>query len=89
MVGVLLDPEAEVVPAIRKALGGAALAALLRLRRTASGSPYTRPSSLFAGADFDTDHERDAGLAPSHGYIRVSHFFFTFGYPTSTRRRRR
>lgn len=84
MVGVLLDPEAEIVPPIRDALGNGALATLLRLRPTAAGHPYERPSSLFPAADFDTEHERDAALAPSHGTIRVSHFFFAFGYPTST-----
>ncbi|MBR0683973.1 ParB N-terminal domain-containing protein [Roseomonas eburnea] len=85
MVGILLDPEAEVVPGIRDALSDAALATLLRLRPAASGLPYARPSVLFSGADFDTDHERDARLAPVHSYIRVSHFFFAFGYPTSSR----
>lgn len=84
MVGVLLDPEEEVVPPIRDALGDTALAALLRLRPTGTGEPYARPSPLFAAADFDTEHERDPALAPSHGTIRVSHFFFAFGYATST-----
>jgi hypothetical protein len=84
MVGVLLDPETEIVPPIRDALGDAALATLLRLRPTAAGAPYARPSSLFAAADFDTVHEREPALAPSHGTIRVSHFFFAFGYPTRT-----
>lgn len=84
MVGVLLDPESDVVPPIRKALEQADLATALRLRKTAAGFAYARPSTLFAYADFDTEHERDAALAPSHGTIRVSHFFFSFGYPTST-----
>lgn len=84
MVGVLLDPEAEIVPPIRDALADPALATLLRLRPTAAGEPYARPSSLFMAADFDTEHEREPALAPSHGTIRVSHFFFAFGYPTST-----
>lgn len=84
MVGVLLDPEDEIVPPIRNALSEAALATLLRLRPTATGDPYERPSTLFAAADFDTEHERDPVFAPSHGTIRVSHFFFAFGYPTST-----
>jgi hypothetical protein len=84
MVGVLLDPEEEVVPSIRDALGDTALAVLLRLRPTEAGEPYARPSPLFAAADFDTEHERDPALAPSHGTIRVSHFFFAFGYATST-----
>lgn len=84
MVGVLLDPEHEVVPPIRMALEQATLAAALRLRKTATGLAYARPSTLFAHADFDTEHERDAALAPSHGTIRVSHFFFRFGYSTTT-----
>lgn len=84
MVGVLLDPEEDVVPPIRDALGDTALAMSLRLRPTKTGEPYARPSPLFASADFDTEHERDPALAPSHGTIRVSHFFFAFGYATST-----
>ncbi|OIQ93623.1 hypothetical protein GALL_244710 [mine drainage metagenome] len=84
MVGVLLDPEEEIVPRIRDALGDTGLATMLRLRPTSTGEPYARPSPLFAAADFDTEHERDPALAPSHGTIRVSHFFFAFGYPTST-----
>lgn len=84
MVGVLLDPELEVVPPIRTALEQATLATALRLRKTAAGFAYARPSALFAHADFDTEHERDAALAPSHGTIRVSHFFFSFGYQTTT-----
>jgi len=84
MVGVLLDPEEDIVPPIRDALGNTALATLLRLRPTAAGEPFARPSALFTAADFDTEHERDTALAPSHGTIRVSHFFFAFGYPTST-----
>lgn len=84
MVGVLLDPEPEIVPHIRDALGDTALATLLRLKLTAAGEPYARPSSMFTAADFDTEHEREPALAPSHGSIRVSHFFFAFGYPTTT-----
>lgn len=83
MVGVLLDPEEEIVPPIRNELSDANLATLLRLRPTAAGDPYAQPSSLFTSADFDTEHERDPVLAPTHGTIRISHFFFAFGYPTS------
>ena len=87
MVGILLDPETEVVPPIRKALENTALAIALRLRKTAAGEPYTRPSALFMSADFDTEHERNPSLAPPpHGTIRVSHFFLQFGYPTSTKK---
>jgi len=86
MVGVLLDPAPQVVPAIRNALSDAALATTLRLRPAIGGVPFAQPSILFAGADFDTEHDRDPALAPTHGHIRVSHFFLTFGYPTSTQK---
>ncbi|WP_066798555.1 Fis family transcriptional regulator [Sphingomonas soli] len=84
MVGVLLDPEPDVVPPIRNALKDTVLGTELRLIATASGEPISKPSALFPAADFDTEHVRDAALAPTHGSIRVSHFFFAFGYPTST-----
>lgn len=84
MVGVLLDPEDQVVPQIRTALDDAGLAAALRLCPTSAGTPYARPSALFTGADFDTEHQRDDSLAPTHGTIRVAHFFLAFGYPTTT-----
>lgn len=84
MVGILLDPETEVVPPIRAALEQASLVTALRLRKTKAGLAFARPSTLFVHADFDTEHERDAALAPTHGTIRVSHFFFSFGYPTTT-----
>lgn len=86
MVGVLLDPESEVVPPIRKAFSDKALGEILRLRPNASGSPIDQPSLLFTGADFDTEHDRIPALAPTHGHIRVSHFFLPFGYPTSTKK---
>jgi hypothetical protein len=86
MVGILLDPEPEVVPPIRKALEAPDLASQLRLRATPTGLPFSKPSQLFFDADFDTEHNRDPELAPSHGHIRVSHFFLPFGYPTSTKK---
>ncbi len=84
MVGVLLDPEPDVVPPLRMALEDKSLATALRLRPASAGGAIAKPSTLFAAADFDTEHDRDPALAPSHGTIRVSHFFFAFGYPTST-----
>ncbi|MET4483391.1 hypothetical protein ABIB66_007961 [Bradyrhizobium sp. F1.13.3] len=72
------------VPQIREALEDAALATALRLKPTSGGDPIARPSNMFRAADFDTEHERDPSLAPTHGTIRVSHFFLAFGYPTST-----
>lgn len=89
MVGVLLDPELEVVPPIRQALDDPGLAAGLRLKPTASGRSITRPSQIFGTADFDTEHERDPALAPKFGTIRVSHFFLAFGYPVSTSKQKK
>ncbi len=80
MVGILLDPKPDVVPPIRKALGNSVLATSLKLRPTTAGSPFEQPSVLFAAADFDTEHDRDPALAPTHGHIRIAHFFFEFGY---------
>lgn len=85
MVGILLDPEPDVVPPIRSALSNTAVASPLNLRSSAAGLPYTQPSALFGTADFDTEHDRDPAVAP-HGRIRVSHFFFVFGYPATTRK---
>lgn len=84
MVGVLLDPAVDVVPPIMAALSDAQLGTELRLRPTSGGHPYAQPSTMFANADFDTEHDRDPSLAPTHGHIRVAHFFLEFGYPTST-----
>jgi hypothetical protein len=80
MVGILLDPEPDVVPPIRNMLANQDLATELKLRPAADGTLFTRPSLLFAAADFDTEHERDPTLAPSHGHIRVAHLFLPFGY---------
>jgi hypothetical protein len=86
MVGVLLDPEHEVVPPIVRAFDDHTLCTGLRVRRTRTGEALEAPSALFPSALFDTEHERDPSVAPSHGSIRVSHFFLSFGYPTSTRK---
>lgn len=82
--GVVTATEFQGGMNIREALGDTALVALLRIRPTEAAESYTRPSSLFGSADFDTKHERDPARAPSHGTIRVSHFFFAFGYAIST-----
>jgi hypothetical protein len=86
MVGVLLDPESDVVPPIRKTLADKDLADELKLRPAADGTPFTQPSLLFEAANFDTEHERDPALAPTHGHIRIAHFFLPFGYPTTTQK---
>ena len=78
MVGILLAPEEDVVPPIQAALTESRTADALRLRRSPTGQPYSKPS-LFPQARFETEHDRDAELAPPHGYIRVAHFFVAFG----------
>ena len=89
MVGVLLDPESEVVPPIRQALDDAGLAADLRLKPTASGKSITRPSQIFGTADFGRKFIPGPALAPKYGTIRVSHFFLSFGYPVSTSKQKK
>ena len=85
MVGILLAPEPNIVPPIQAALSEKDVAAGLKLRDSARGRPYSEPSTLFPKASFDTEHYRDEALAPSHGYIRVAHFFVCFGedHPSS------
>ena len=78
MVGILLEPEAEIIPPIQAALAETVVATALRLRKAADGRPYTEPS-MFPKAAFDTEHDRNQPLAPPHGYIRVAHFFVRFG----------
>ncbi len=85
MVGMLIDPEDEVVPPVRNALATVAVATRLRLRHFANGAAVEQPSILFTQADFDTEHHRDPALAPSHGTIRVAHIFLKFGYPVTSR----
>jgi hypothetical protein len=87
MVGVLLDPEPDVLPQLREAFADSSVASRLQLRVAADGMPLQRPSTTFARADFDTTHDRPPNLAPSHGFIRVAHVFLEFGYPTRTTKR--
>lgn len=86
MVGILLDPEDEVIPPLRKILEKTASAGPLQLRKTPGGKSCIEPSGLFADALFDTEHDRAPPVGPPHGSIHVSHIFLAFGYPTTTRR---
>ncbi|MCY4012739.1 MAG: Fis family transcriptional regulator [Gammaproteobacteria bacterium] len=78
MVGILLAPTADIVPQLQAVLADNDFATALRLRNNDADSPYTQPSTLFAQALFDTEHDRDPPHAPPHGYIRVAHFFVSF-----------
>ena len=83
MVGILTDPEDQIIPPLRCALTKAEIITSLRLKSASDGHFFFRPSHLFPEADFDTEHERNADLAPSHGTIRVAHLFLSFGYTES------
>ena len=80
MVGILKDPEEQVVPPLRCSLANARIVTSLRLKPTSDGHFYFQPSLLFPEANFDTKHERDADLAPNHSTIRIAHIFLAFGY---------
>ena len=82
MVGILVNPEEQVVPALLAAFGDSRIIETLRLRFQPDGGVIDQPSRLFPEAKFDTKHERDPDLAPSHGIIRVAHIFLGFGYTT-------
>lgn len=85
MVGILTAPHADVIQPLQKALQQPAWAAAAQLCHRDDGEVLHRPSGLFPDvAEFDTEHLRSASLAPSHGTIRVSHFFLAFGYPATT-----
>ena len=86
MMAMLTDPKHDVLTPLCDDLSSPRRSAALRLRATAGGSAFEAPSTMFANADFDTEHERDADLAPSHGTIRVSHFFLDSGDPVASRR---
>ena len=88
MVGVLLDPESEIIPPIQKALANKEIVSLFGLR-IPDGTPFVEPSRLFKAAKFDTEHERVSAEAPTFSHICVAHIFLSFGYPTSTRRSHR
>lgn len=86
MVGVLLDPEPDIVPHLRTDLEDAALIESLKIIAMPGGKSLCEPSKMFADASFDTEHKRDGALASTHGTICVSHFFLRFGYSTTTKK---
>ena len=84
MVGILLDPEPDVVPPIRRALTHARRVAQLNLRMV-DGRPWVRPSRLFRVADFDTEHDRETEDEDAEDPIAIAHIFLAFGYPPRMR----
>ena len=86
MVAMLTDPTHDVLTPLCEELSNAARSTTLRLRPSPTGGAFEAPSTMFPAADFDTEHDRDAHLAPIHGTIRVAHFFLEFGYSVSSQR---
>lgn len=80
MVGILNDLESRIVPPLLCALANSEIINSLRIKPTSDGHSFSQPSLLFQEANFDTEHERNADLAPNHGTIRVAHIFLAFGY---------
>lgn len=87
MVGVLLDPETDVVPPLRNELESGSHAVRLRMKKHPCGSYVECPSSIFQAATFDTEHDRDPTI--HIGSIRISHLFLSFGFPTTTAKSKR
>ncbi len=86
MVAMLTDPKHDVLTPLCEELSNAARSTTLRLRPSPTGGTFEAPSTMFPAAEFDTEHDRDPHLAPTHGTIRVAHFFLEFGYSVSSRR---
>ena len=80
MVGILIDPEDQVVPKLIGTLSN--MIATLRIRLRDDGRVIEQPSRLFQEAKFDTEHERDIKILPSQNTIHVAHIFLEFGYRT-------
>jgi len=77
MVGMMVDPYENVVPALIEAIESpASIAALKSI--VDGGKVCKSPSTLFNEAEFDTDHARPAKLAPNHGTIRIAHLLLPF-----------
>ncbi len=84
MAGILSKDYNDCVPPLRSSLQRPEIASMLQLRSTDKEEAYCMPSMLFPGiVDFDTEHVRSPDKAPTHGTIRIAHFFLSFGYSPS------
>jgi hypothetical protein len=87
MVGILTDQFTDCVPPLRRAISDIPSGPPLSLRRRA-GEALDKPSHLSPRADFDTEHDRQAGAAAA--VVRVSHIFLEFNYrPRASSAKRR
>lgn len=80
MVGILIDPENQVIPKLIESLSDPNIVKILRLCSRQDGKILRQPSRLFSEAKFDTEHKRDAKLSTRNGTIYIAHIFLDFGY---------
>jgi hypothetical protein len=78
MVGILLKAEEDCLPPLVKLLQTPEVRSALKIKVPVDKAVEI-PSQLFpANARFDTEHHREAGLAPPHGILIISHIFLGF-----------
>jgi hypothetical protein len=78
MVGILLKAEEDCLPPLVKRLQASEVRAALKIKAPVNKAVEI-PSKLFPiDARFDTEHHRDAGLAPPPGTLVISHIFLGF-----------
>lgn len=82
MVGMLIGDQNACMQGLYRSLLSAAAKSDLRMVNDASGALLRDPSAMFPGlAQFDTEHNRPAGSAPSHGTLLLSHMFVRLPAP--------
>jgi hypothetical protein len=85
MVGILLNAEKDCVPPLIDLLQTSKAQTALQIAAT-TGGPVKTPSVIFPQtARFDTEHTREATLAPPHGTIVISHVFLGFPAPVAAK----
>jgi hypothetical protein len=82
MVGMLIGDQSACVQGLRRSLLSVAAKSDLRMVGDASGALLRDPSTMFpAVALFDTEHNRPAASAPSHGTMLLAHMFVRLPAP--------
>lgn len=87
MVGMLIGEQSVCVQNLRRSLLSVAAKSDLRMVGDATGSLLRDPSTMFPEvAKFDTEHNRPASSAPSHGTMLLSHMFVRLpDYPPASK----
>jgi len=81
MAGILLKPKAACVAALKNVLRSEKCKVL----QWRNGGDIIEPSTAFPrDAEFDTEHVRPVGKAPTQGYIRIGHLFLCFVVPSAS-----